>query len=248
MRAELSAARAPVGARAPTDLEVDAPMKCPACNAEALAGSVFCNKCGASLSATAQPPVANRATAKAVSDLGPSASRHATPMAGPAGGDDAEQQLWHGRFSMLAMIGEWAGGAVITLVLIIVGVMAGFESTGWWWTAAALIVMWLALVGRLLYRQLSLRYFLTNQRFVHESGLLWRNIDRIEVIDVDDVTVQQGPVERMLGIGTIRLRSSDANSPEFFVQGIEDVRRVAGLLDDARRKERRKRGVYVEQV
>jgi membrane protein YdbS with pleckstrin-like domain len=169
-------------------------------------------------------------------------------MSGPGGGDDAEQQLWNGHFSMLAMIGEWAVGAVVTVALIVVGVMADFTSAGWWWTAGGLILLWLALIGRLLYRQLSLRYFLTNQRFVHESGLLWRNIDRIEIIDVDDVTVQQGPVERMLGIGTIRLRSSDANSPEFFVQGIEDVRRIAGLIDDARRKERRKRGVYVEQV
>lgn len=221
-------------------------MKCPACHAEVTPGSVFCSKCGTSLPSSltaSDPPVAPTAA-----EPKPAKPFRTAPMAGPGGGDDSEEQLWNGRFSMLAMIGEWALGAVVTVALIVVGVMAGFTSTGWWWTAAALIVLWLGLVGRLLYRQLSLRYFLTNQRFVHESGLLWRNIDRIEVIDVDDVTVQQGPVERMLGIGTIRLRSSDANTPEFFVQGIEDVRRVAGLIDDARRKERRKRGVYVEQV
>jgi membrane protein YdbS with pleckstrin-like domain len=169
-------------------------------------------------------------------------------MSGPGGDGDDEEHLWDGRFSKLAMIGEWAFAAVATLALIVVGLMAGFSSSGWWWTVAGLAFLWVGLIGRLLYRQLSLRYFLTNQRFVHESGLLWRNIDRIEVIDVDDVTVQQGPVERMFGIGTIRLRSSDANTPEFFVQGIEEVRRVAGLIDDARRKERRKRGLYVEQV
>jgi membrane protein YdbS with pleckstrin-like domain len=218
-------------------------MKCPACNAEVHSGSVFCSKCGASLSASAQPPVGQAADE-------PLSGRRLqpAPLSVPGTGDDDEQSLWDGRFSMLAMIGEWIGGGVITVAMIIVAVTFSFSSAGWWWTVAALVVMWLALAARLLYRQLSLRYYLTNQRFVHESGLLWRNIDRIEVIDVDDVTVQQGPVERMLGIGTIRLRSSDTTTPEFFVQGIEDVRRVAGLLDDARRKERRKRGLYVEQI
>lgn len=218
-------------------------MKCPACNAEVQSGSVFCSKCGASVSASAQPPVG-----QAADESHPGRRLQPAPLSVPGTGDDDEQSLWDGRFSMLAMIGEWIGGGVITVAMIIVGVTFSFSSAGWWWTVAALVVMWLALAARLLYRQLSLRYYLTNQRFVHESGLLWRNIDRIEVIDVDDVTVQQGPVERMLGIGTIRLRSSDTNTPEFFVQGIEDVRRVAGLLDDARRKERRKRGLYVEQI
>jgi hypothetical protein len=62
------------------------------------------------------------------------------------------------------------------------------------------------------------------------------------------VTVQQGPVERMLGVGSVRIVSSDQSTPEFHLIGIEDVRTVAGLIDDARRKERRKRGVHIESI
>ena len=111
-----------------------------------------------------------------------------------------------------------------------------------------IVLVWIGLVLRLLYLQLSLHYYLTSQRFIHERGLLWRDVDRIETIDIDDVAVKQGPVERMLGIGSILLRSSDASTPEYNIQGIEDVRRVATLIDEARRKERRRRGMYIESV
>ena len=69
-----------------------------------------------------------------------------------------------------------------------------------------------------------------------------------ETIDIDDVTVQQGPVQRMLGIGTVKMTSSDRTTPEFVLVGIEDVRKVAAMIDEARRNERRKRGLHIEAV
>jgi len=52
----------------------------------------------------------------------------------------------------------------------------------------------------------------------------------------------------MLGIGTVRVASSDQTTPQFNIVGIEDVKKVATLIDEARRQERRKRGLYVESV
>jgi membrane protein YdbS with pleckstrin-like domain len=146
------------------------------------------------------------------------------------------------------MIGAWLAGVVFTIAVVAVGVFASFTGGAWGIAAGVIVLVWLGLVLRLLYLQLSLHYYLTNQRFIHERGLLWREVDRIETIDIDDVGVVQGPVERMLKIGSIRLRSSDATTPEFMIQGIENVRQVASLIDDARRKERRRRGMYIESV
>jgi hypothetical protein len=42
--------------------------------------------------------------------------------------------------------------------------------------------------------------------------------------------------------------SSDTSDPKLFLKGIDDVKRVADLIDDARRSERRKRGMYIESV
>jgi membrane protein YdbS with pleckstrin-like domain len=217
-------------------------MKCPACEADLPADAAYCHKCGASLE-----PVPAKPAAAAGGGPGGKRSRGPLPFA-PTTGDDQEEVLWQGQFSKLAMIGAWLAGVVFTIAVVAVGVFASFTGSAWAIAAGVIVLVWLGLVLRLLYLQLSLHYYLTNQRFIHERGLLWREVDRIETIDIDDVGVVQGPVERMLKIGSIRLRSSDATTPEFMIQGIENVRQVASLIDDARRKERRRRGMYIESV
>jgi uncharacterized membrane protein YdbT with pleckstrin-like domain len=217
-------------------------MKCPQCGAEAAAGAAFCQACGAAL---AGKPTAAAAAAPAVA---PGKKAFNTKVAARGGGDDPEHPLWEGSFSKLAMLGSWIGGAVVTLAVIIYGFAAGVSGRTWLFMLTALAVLWIVLLLRLIYMQLSVNYRLTSQRFVHERGLLWRQQDRIETIDIDDVTVAQGPVQRMLGIGTVRITSSDRSTPEFVLAGIEDVRQVAAMIDEARRNERRKRGVHIESI
>jgi uncharacterized membrane protein YdbT with pleckstrin-like domain len=100
----------------------------------------------------------------------------------------------------------------------------------------------------LAYRKLTVKYQLTTQRFIHEKGLLKRVTDRIEVIDIDDVSVEQRLIERMVGVGTIKLISSDRSHPVLMLRGIEKVREVAATIDDLRRKERRRRGLHIESI
>jgi membrane protein YdbS with pleckstrin-like domain len=219
-------------------------MKCSACAVDLPADAAFCHKCGA---AVASAPASAAAPTSHAQQPAEKRSRGPLPFK-PAAGDDPEEMLWQGQFSKLAMLGAWVAGGVFTIVAITVGFLAGFTPAAWGIAAGVIVLVWIGLVLRLLYLQLSLHYYLTSQRFIHERGLLWREVDRIETIDIDDVGVVQGPVERMLKIGSIRLRSSDATTPEFLIQGIEDVRRVATLIDEARRKERRRRGMYIESV
>ncbi len=100
----------------------------------------------------------------------------------------------------------------------------------------------------LVYRRLAIRYRLTNQRLFHEHGILRRVTDRIEVIDMHDITFEQGIVERLLGIGTIRIKSNDKTDPDFWLRGIEHVGDVAHELDRVRRAEQIRRGLYLEQM
>jgi hypothetical protein len=88
---------------------------------------------------------------------------------------------------------------------------------------------------------------LTSQRFVHQSGIIRRVTDRIEVIDFDDITFVQGIVDRMTNVGTISIVSGDPTDPRLVLQGIENVAHVAHLMDDARRAERRRRGLHIDQ-
>jgi membrane protein YdbS with pleckstrin-like domain len=219
----------------------DAAMKCQQCGAEAPEKATFCPACGKPVArqvaggdAPPQPTTGKQAFTSAVTRR--------------AGDDDPDNPIWQGSFSKLAMIGSWVTAGVVTLGAVILGYVAGFDARAWSIELAVVVGLWIILLLRLLYMQLSVHYLLTGQRFIHERGLLWRQQDRIETIDIDDVSVQQGPIARMLGVGSIRITSSDQSTPQFVLAGIEDVRRVAGLIDEARRKERRKRGVHIESI
>ena len=213
-------------------------MLCPSCNTPLAADAAFCSKCGAQLAGS---PAPKQATTPA------DALRAAKAAVANSVGSDGERELWHGSYSAKAMYGNWVLALVATLVAVVVSILVPTPVT--WLAAGAIVaVLWLVLIAQFLKERLSVSYTLTTQRFVHQRGLLRRVINRIEVIDIDDVTVEQGFVERMFGVGTIKLLSSDTSDPTLRMPGIDDVKRVAALIDDARRDERRKRGLYMEAV
>jgi uncharacterized membrane protein YdbT with pleckstrin-like domain len=111
---------------------------------------------------------------------------------------------------------------------------------------AVICIWWAIAIGVYLYRRLSVFYELTSQRFIHSTGMLVRTTDRIDVIDIDDVAYTQGIIQRMLGVGTVRLESKDSSHPSLVLHGIDQVDRVAGMIDDVRRKERRKRSLHID--
>jgi len=215
-------------------------MLCPTCNTTLAADAVFCSKCGQRIGGS--PAAAARAAGTPVDKL-----RAAQASAAATGAADAERELWRGSFSAKAMYGSWLLVGIATLIAGGLCVALGDPIT--LLAAGAIVaVLWLATAGRYLIERWSVAYTLTNQRFVHQRGLFQRVINRIEVIDIDDVTVEQGFIERMFGVGSIKLLSSDTSDPKLQLRGIDDVKRVATLIDDARRDERRKRGLYMEAV
>ena len=162
-------------------------------------------------------------------------------------GPDEEQELWEGGYSGKAMIGAWIGAAALTIAAI-AGAVAMPEPTMQMVIGGVVLIVWLVLIFKFLAQKLGVRYRLTNHRFFHQKGILSRTTDRIEVIDMDDITFKQGVVERMVNVGSIMITSSDRTSPQLWLHGIEDPARVADLLDKARRAERKRRGVHIEQI
>ncbi len=165
-----------------------------------------------------------------------------------AASEDYEQEtsLWKGGYSPKAMVGMWVGMGVATVVIIVAAVL--IEVLGFLVALGLIVLMWL--LGGLVYlwRRLGIHYELTTQRFIHRDGVMTRHTDRIEVIDISDVSYRQGPVERVFGVGTIVITSSDQSHPELTMLGIDQVGQVASLIDDTRRKERRKRSLHLRQM
>ncbi len=160
--------------------------------------------------------------------------------------DEPEEDLWSGGYSGKAMYGSWLGAIVATVVFPIIGSLVPVIGIMIGVGLAALV--WVGLAILLAARKLGVHYELTSQRFIHKAGILSRRTDRIELIDIDDVSYVQGIVQRMLGIGSIKITSSDRSHPELSMLGIDGVERVADMIDDARRAERRRRGLHIEAI
>lgn len=232
-------------------------MICPTCATEVPDGALFCHHCGARLDILQQsdPGQPGTKTGDAASDTrqAPAEKFRQKLSPDPATQDDPERLLWSGRYSPKAMIGTWILAAIFTVIVLAGGIWLIIHF-GWPWGVSLsvliglLLLGWAALGVRLAYRMMSFRYELTGQRFVHQSGVLRRTTDRIETIDMDDITYDQKLVERFVNVGTIRITSSDRTHPELLLEGIEDVAAVAKLLDDCRRNERIKRGVHIESI
>jgi len=213
-------------------------MICPQCGADLVDEAAFCHQCGARLdgnAATGGNPAAAVGTPN-------------SPLSPRGGDDDPERLLWQGGYSPKAMIGSWIAAAAITVVLLVAGFMLGGFPYKWMLLLGLIALMWCWLGARLGFQLLNVRYRLTTQRFVHERGILRRVTDRIEVIDMDDISFSQGLIERLVGVGTVNVLSSDSSHPEIHLAGIDGVRKVAQMMDDARRKERLRRGLHIEAI
>lgn len=202
-------------------------MKCTSCGAAVVEQSTYCHKCGHRVGQAAAGPNALKPPAGASAD---------------APGSD--RILWDGSFSPKAMYGTYLTCLVLSVVILV----GGFFAAALPIAAVAAVLIWLWPIGLLAYRKLAVHYRLTPERFIHERGILKRITDRIEVIDIDDIAFEQGIIERMLGVGTLRITSSDRTHPKLILPGIDDIHRVAGIVDNARREERNRRGVYIESV
>ncbi|MCM2371151.1 PH domain-containing protein [Aporhodopirellula aestuarii] len=159
---------------------------------------------------------------------------------------EPEQTLWSGGYSPKAMVGWWIGLTIVSVGLLVGAFMLPQLSI----TIALVIIviLWLLVAANYARMRLGFHYELTSQRFIHKTGLLTRRTDRIEVIDIDDVSYEQGPVQRLFGVGTINITSSDRSDPELRLIGIDKVSEVAGLIDDVRRAERRRRSLHIESI
>lgn len=222
-------------------------MHCPACGVEAVQTAAYCHKCGQRLdSVGASDPTDSPSFEGSVSPAGAfqqaaAARRETQPP--------PEEELWRGGYSPKAMLGAWVISGCVSFAILIGGILLMPKSLfNWLILLVVMLLPWLYCVSVLGFRRMSVHYTLTTQRLIHERGVVRRVHDRIELLDVDDIAFEQGPLERLAGVGTIRITSHDRTDPELVLPGIEEVKRVAGILDDARLAERRRRGLQVEQI
>lgn len=150
-----------------------------------------------------------------------------------------EETLWQGTPSTTLLIGHIAG---IVLVLIGIPLLTRFFAStmddaqregmirfGYWATAILLTIQLIALLVAWIQLR-STMYRVSNQRVIVEQGIFSKTVDEIDLRYVDDSNFTQSLAERILGIGSVTLMSSDASSPRYVLRSIKNPRDVRELI------------------
>lgn len=110
----------------------------------------------------------------------------------------------------------------------------------------AIVLVAAAVIGHVVavVKVASVRYRITDARIEIERGLLSRKIDNLELFRVKDLRFRQGLLQRMMGLGSIELDSSDvSDSGTETLEGLPGARGLFDQLRDAVDAARRARGV-----
>jgi len=171
-------------------------------------------------------------------------------IAGPPG---VERELWQGSPSATAMTGAILAGTLFSAVVIVgtyalygpaltflTGLsrdLARFVARNESGVRLAAIAFVVTVVGLRLFK-LSWRvavlkshhYRITDQRVVIESGVLSRQIEEIDMRNVEDLLFRQSLVERLLGVGDVTIVSADRTAGQVRLIGLEKPRELRELI------------------
>jgi membrane protein YdbS with pleckstrin-like domain len=140
-----------------------------------------------------------------------------------------------GTLILWTMIGALAGGIPILL--------KSTDTIQSWWPVAigAIVAVICWVIPSLLVRRNY--YRISNYRIDHEHGLLFKNMDTLELWHVEDVSLRQSPIDRIFKVGTITVVSNDATTPRLQLKSIDDPRKLLETLKQRIIAVKRQRGV-----
>ncbi len=173
--------------------------------------------------------------------------------ASPAQPPAPETELWTGRTSWKHYAGRvslWVVANVLFAALIgwLASAKKWFELSGVIYTVlGGVLVSALIFIIPVFLRIISRRYRLTSQRLFIERGILSQTIDQTELIRVDDVRVEKTFIDRVFGVGTVSLLSTDVSDRLVVIEGIDNAERVAEAVRTNMRTQRGK-ALFVENI
>ena len=166
---------------------------------------------------------------------------------------ESETDVWTGRTHWKHFMGRfslWALGNIVVLILLI------WLSSSWDWLTggrvfwsilAIFVVSGILVAGPVALTILGHRYRLTTQRLFIRRGILSQTVDQTELIRVDDVRLHKSFLDRLFGLGTVAIRSTDATDQELLIEGIAEPEKVAEAIRTRMRMMRRK-SLFVENL
>jgi uncharacterized membrane protein YdbT with pleckstrin-like domain len=78
------------------------------------------------------------------------------------------------------------------------------------------------------------RLTVTDRKVTLRRGLLRKDLNEVRHVDVRNVRVSQGLLQRLLGVGSVAISTSGQGDIEIEVSGIPDPHRVRVIVDQQR--------------
>lgn len=148
---------------------------------------------------------------------------------------EGEAVVWEGHPSWKAMIVFYIKWLLISLIPIAIWVAlrAGGQHTGAvWFSLISVIGIIVTLLGGWLRRQ-TVRYLVTDRRIMIRQGVISKNERTTHLERVQNVSMRQGVIERLLGIGDVDwdTAGTSENDADFTFYGIDDPSHLVHLVD-----------------
>lgn len=91
-------------------------------------------------------------------------------------------------------------------------------------------------------------YTLEEDKFCVSSGFLSKRYDEIRLYRIKDFTVKCSLIQRIFGLGTIHICSTDSTTPEYDIKNIRDVLKIKNLISEQVERARGKAGVTAKEI
>lgn len=121
---------------------------------------------------------------------------------------------WHIAFAATAIISlaaiAFVEGANILWLMPLLGMAV-------WWLWQVLVVKYT-------------KFHLLHERIIIESGVLNKTTNQVELHRVRDYKVSEPFIQRLLGLGSVRIWSIDRNEPVFVIPGMKNPRGLHELI------------------
>ncbi len=158
---------------------------------------------------------------------------------------EPEEDLWQGRSSWKF----YADLIVVAAGWTVIAAIVWFTTPRWsgWIVLSMASFGWVYVAGRVAHGMLNYHYRLTTQRLFIERGILSRTIDQSELIRIDDVRIHKTLMNRMTGVGSVELFSTDTSDRQLTIWGVAEPEALAESIRDHMRR-LRQRSLFVESL
>ena len=164
--------------------------------------------------------------------------------------DDREEVYYNGSPMLRGEVGRFLVFLLIGLVLIIGSILLRFKADVRmpWWLLLIFIIAGVIVICFPILMLKTVTYRISNYRIDYERGVLSKNIDTLELWHVEDVSLHQSLLDRILGCGTIRVVSKDETTPRLDLLAIPNPRPIFENLKQRIIAVKRQRGVIKMDV